>query len=392
MQTQISHHYQFQTQEELPSHLIAAIGKGECGYWQHQFDRLAAQAKPLHWNVGTANGRLLFSGGNLWSSKSLLSILSRYVPHTRSEQAQAVVNKLWESSKTASAQETWQVLVSQKIVTPEQLETAFRLKVLYDFDTYASIGGGQATFIPEPCFGENFPIVGLDIKTIVEEFYKRQAIWTKIAPYVPSMNLVPTIDREGLSKNPLSPAHLKKIEEIIQPGRMLRDIAEGMGKDHLDVAQMFAQLAMKKIVNLESPSSGESSTVMIVDDSPLILKQFQRLVTMMGYPVVICQNPATAISTIWKIDPAAIFIDINMPGISGFDLVKQIRQKPQLKDIPIVILTGEQKNSNKWRAKWSNCEFLTKPLLAKEVNEFQIEVQKLLERFVKPPTDPLDRN
>jgi CheY-like chemotaxis protein len=142
------------------------------------------------------------------------------------------------------------------------------------------------------------------------------------------------------------------------------------------------------VVQLAPPTQSAPSTIMIIDDSPLVLMQFQHWVTALGYPVVVCQNAEVAISTISQVKPSAIFIDINMPQISGFELAKQIRQKPQISTIPLVILTGEQKMSNKWRAQWSGCDFLTKPLSMSEVNLFQSQLQELLQRLVASPIVP----
>ncbi len=41
-------------------------------------------------------------------------------------------------------------------------------------------------------------------------------------------------------------------------------------------------------------------------------------------------------------NPAVILLDIKMPRMNGFELLKQIRQDPQLKDIPVVILTSSR--------------------------------------------------
>ena len=86
-----------------------------------------------------------------------------------------------------------------------------------------------------------------------------------------------------------------------------------------------------------------------------------------------------------SMEPSVIFIDINMPEISGFELVKQIRKQPQLAAIPLVILTGEQKLSNRWRAQWSGCEFLTKPLASGDVSDFQARLEELLINLVGTP-------
>jgi CheY-like chemotaxis protein len=76
-----------------------------------------------------------------------------------------------------------------------------------------------------------------------------------------------------------------------------------------------------------------------------------------------------------------------MPEISGFELVKQIRQHPDLREIPLAILTGEQKLSNKWRAQWSGCEFLNKPLTPAAISDFQIQLEELIPRLLTTPVN-----
>ncbi len=76
--------------------------------------------------------------------------------------------------------------------------------------------------------------------------------------------------------------------------------------------------------------------------------------------------------------PVVIFLDINMPGASGFDLIKQIRRQPQLSSIPLVLLTAEKTVSNQWRAQWASCKFLAKPRTPAEIHVFQTELRQML--------------
>ncbi|NJK60375.1 MAG: response regulator [Oscillatoriales cyanobacterium SM2_1_8] len=51
------------------------------------------------------------------------------------------------------------------------------------------------------------------------------------------------------------------------------------------------------------------------------------------------------------------FLDINMPGISGFELIAQIRRQPEIAQMPIVLVTAEGHIANSMRAKWANSRF-----------------------------------
>ena len=127
---------------------------------------------------------------------------------------------------------------------------------------------------------------------------------------------------------------------------------------------------------------------LIIDDSPVLLAQFEHWVSALGYSVIICQDANTALAKILATNPAVVFIDINMPEICGFELVKQIRRHPSLKGISLAILTGEEKLSNKWRAQWSGCEFLTKPLTTGAIAEFQVQLEELIPRLLTASGSP----
>ncbi|NJQ96793.1 MAG: response regulator [Hydrococcus sp. CSU_1_8] len=119
---------------------------------------------------------------------------------------------------------------------------------------------------------------------------------------------------------------------------------------------MFAKLIERGFVTLQIPpeiaSKFATSEVFIIDDSPIFLQKFQAVVSKWGYRVNAWNDPATAIEKIMQANPSIIFMDINMPGMSGFDLIKEIRRQQQLANIHLVMLTAENSLSNQWRAKW----------------------------------------
>lgn len=90
--------------------------------------------------------------------------------------------------------------------------------------------------------------------------------------------------------------------------------------------------------------------IFIVDDSSILIEQFHHLVEKWGYRVSYSNNALTAVQTMLESQPAVIFLDLNMPGASGFELIKQIRLQSQLSSLPLVLLTAEKSVSNKWRA------------------------------------------
>ncbi len=376
--------FSFQGQE-LSKKLIEHISIPESGYWKHQFDQLSARETVFNWYLGVSDGQIVHSGSTPWSSAVLLRLVQRYIPQARQEPAKSSFMELQKrvQENFMTPAELLRQIEHLGIADESQLKAASRLKILSDLDTYLLMGSGKATFVPEISMAsESHQLLRADAQVIIRGALQRQVLWQQIKQQVPSLNLIPRLNVEAFEQAPLSLAQKQRIQMLVQSGKTVNHIAIGLGKDGLEVATMFARLLKTGLIRLDAPSQSAPSVIMIIDDSPLVLKQFQHWVSALGYPVVACQNAAAALSTITQVKPASIFIDINMPGISGFELAKQIRQQPEIASIPLVILTGEQKLSNKWRAQWSGCDFLTKPLSVADVGEFQAQLQELLQRLV----------
>ncbi len=374
--------------KELPQKLLEYIHYGETGYWQHQFDRLANQPQPFEWNLGIVDGRILYSGNRTWSVQSLMRTVQRYIPRTHQESVKAQLQSLKRQTVEQSLTPA-QLLDRMKeleIVDDAKLLKALQTKVLNDLDIYLLMGSGSAKFIAEPHLASQLPLEGFSLNFLLDRAKERQRHWYLVRQRIPSMSLFPTIDRAAMTAANLSSKQQQRIEKLVESGKNFNEIADDMAKDTLEIAEMFAKLVEIGVVNIIAPQKPTSKTIMVIDDSPLMLTQFQHWVSALGYPVVVCQQAEIALETIVQVMPAAIFIDINMPKISGFELVKKIRQKPELAGIPLTILTGEQKLSNKWRAQWSGCEFLNKPLTSGSIDDFQVQLEELLPRLLSTTT------
>ena len=175
----------------------------------------------------------------------------------------------------------------------------------------------------------------------------------------------------------------QRIHKLTNQGKALDNIANDLAQDPLEIAKVFAKLVRSGFVTMKLPPDAVSKTlrleVFIVDDSPIFLGDFQKLVTKWGYRVNLHTNATTAVQKMLESKPAIIFLDINMPGASGFDLIKEIRRQPKLASLPVVLLTAENSLSNQWRAKWGSCQFLAKARTPTEIQTFHTELRSLLQ-------------
>ena len=83
--------------------------------------------------------------------------------------------------------------------------------------------------------------------------------------------------------------------------------------------------------------------IVAVDDSALILRMLERVLGKQ-YFVYAFADENRALELLRKKAPALIILDIDMPGLSGFDMLEMIRQMDHLKNVPVIFLTS---NNNK---------------------------------------------
>ncbi len=77
-----------------------------------------------------------------------------------------------------------------------------------------------------------------------------------------------------------------------------------------------------------------------VDDSFMLTRQLKR--AQIDDHVTIITNGQEALDFLLKADcpPLAIFLDLRLPGLSGIELLKRVRQEDRLRTVPVIILTG----------------------------------------------------
>ena len=382
-----SYSFQFPAQE-LSQQLRQFSQEPLTGYWRFEFPSFSGTGGQNSWYLGLLRGQIVFSGNQPLSWQALLRIFQRYVPRLQSTDARAVLSAL-EQRLLPQSQTVQSVLLAQLLqaleqlnsLTMEQLIAALRLHILSDFDTYLFKYSGQAQFLP-CALDMPTPLFGFELEDLLAQAQQRQFYWHQLQATIPSLDSVPVLNREVVQSAHLTPQQKLWLEHLTSKGHTLKEIAVGLAQDSLEVTKIFARLLGNNLVTFKSSTNASLPEVFMVDDSPLILKQFESLVSSWGYAVRSFQSPTSLLQVITHSHPAAFFLDINMPGITGFDLVKQIRRQPQLTSVPIIMLTAEQTLTNNWRARWSGCQFLSKPLAPNDVSRFKQELRLLLSELL----------
>ncbi|MFH1776085.1 MAG: response regulator [Candidatus Omnitrophota bacterium] len=79
--------------------------------------------------------------------------------------------------------------------------------------------------------------------------------------------------------------------------------------------------------------------VLIIDDEPDIVETVKIRLTISGYAVIAESDSRQGVALAEKENPDLILLDISMPGMDGLQVLDKLKNNPQTKHIPVVMLT-----------------------------------------------------
>ncbi len=95
--------------------------------------------------------------------------------------------------------------------------------------------------------------------------------------------------------------------------------------------------------NTEGRQSGckkRKPTILFVEDDPVLLKVYKRALTDQGFRVVTAEDGLLAIENLSKVRPDLVLLDLMLPKLHGFEVLKLIRADAEFKDVPVVVLSN----------------------------------------------------
>lgn len=103
--------------------------------------------------------------------------------------------------------------------------------------------------------------------------------------------------------------------------------------------------------------------ILVVDDAPVNLKLAGILLRKEGFQVHSASDAEEALSILPALRPAVVLVDIQLPGMSGLELTRRIKQDPATSSVVVIAVTACAMREDQERAMAAGCDgYIAKPI------------------------------
>ncbi|WOD37658.1 response regulator [Nodosilinea sp. E11] len=209
--------------------------------------------------------------------------------------------------------------------------------------------------------------------------------WLEVGLEAYSPNLAPVIVHPEKIQTHVSPQVYTSLIHLLDGQRSLRDLAVKLGQDVLTLTQVLqpyiragwislveiadyapvigAGLNASTVKNAGNKLCDRSVTIACVDDSPMVCQTLGQVIRAADYNFVAITEGVKAIPILLAQKPDLIFLDLVMPDASGYEICSNLRKISYFKNVPIIILSGNDGLVDQVRARLLGAtDFLSKPI------------------------------
>ncbi|MEH2357125.1 response regulator [Nostoc sp.] len=124
-----------------------------------------------------------------------------------------------------------------------------------------------------------------------------------------------------------------------------------------------------ELLNINQPlQSHKVRRILLVEDHYLNRMLLSDYLIYSGYEVQSLSEGSTFFSTIEKFEPDLMLLDLKLPDIDGYSLLKQVQQNPHLSKIPIIVVSAFAfKADQELALSLGACRYFVKPLKLKDL-------------------------
>ena len=173
------------------------------------------------------------------------------------------------------------------------------------------------------------------------------------------------------------------IKDDLAEKQFLSDVQSVQSKEISSVGTGISNLTETAL----TPQPGRSSTssgnpvLLIVEDDPKFAGILEDIAREKGFHCLMAETGESGMELAIEHRPQAIILDLNLPGISGWDVLDGLKQDSELQHIPVHIMSAEDKSIEAFQR--GVIGFLTKPISLESLNKALQEIKTFISREVK---------
>lgn len=108
--------------------------------------------------------------------------------------------------------------------------------------------------------------------------------------------------------------------------------------------------------------------VLVVDDTATDLKRLEQIISGAGYTVITAASGKDAVDKAKNEQPDAVFLDVIMPDMNGFQVCRAIKTDASTKGIPVVIVSSKSEKADRvWGTEQGAQAYITKPYTSEQI-------------------------
>jgi two-component system cell cycle response regulator DivK len=125
-----------------------------------------------------------------------------------------------------------------------------------------------------------------------------------------------------------------------------------------------------------------NNTILLIEDNEQNIYLIKYLLEQNGFAVVEARNGQEGIDKASSVNPALILLDIQLPDIIGYDVVRELRKRSGLEELPIIAVTSYAMSGDRAKCIEAGCSgYLEKPI---NPDLFVGEIRKYLSKELNP--------
>lgn len=120
-------------------------------------------------------------------------------------------------------------------------------------------------------------------------------------------------------------------------------------------------------------------TALVVDDNRQTADSLCQMLALLGVEAAAAYGPRAALLALQQRQADIVFLDLNLPGIDGFEVLAYLRREPRFKDLPVVVITSDDQPETALKARRTGALLLMVKPVTMESLERALRTLKLIE-------------